>query len=835
MASSEQTPLISHEGHNHDNNMHSHANGDETAPLLSHQQARPSSTKHQGKGKSKWRWASLSAIAVLAALIITIIVLGFVLPPAVKEYAEKSVVMEPTSLSIESMTSSGLRARVQANLRLDASRVADDTTRRLGRFATGIVRTLGTGETKVDVRLPHYDDSLLGVAVLPPMTLDLVDGHNNQLDFVTEIIPGDADTIRKIVNEWLQGKLDQLKVTGAASLSLQSGIMPLGTHFVMESLVLEAAQMPTLPEYKITNLVFHDVPIDDQGRMGVGANVSLSLHNDYAVGLDVPSIGIGVFVPNCDAAEPNIKVAHAVTSVVQVRPKADVHVEVWGIVEELPTMLTRACPNTELSPLDDLVKHYLHGSGARVFLRGEAPPGSHLPDWLTAMLESFTVPFELPGGSFDNLLRNFSLTDVDFKLPSPFADPQEPQGKPRVSGTARALAVLPGGVNLSVGVDSLRATGDLMYQKQKFGQLNIEQWQKANSTMSSDGDEALVSIMSRVNNAPIDITDSDVFAEILQKLFFGSDDIVLGVKALLDVKVQTTLGKLVLKDIPAEGKIPVKHIAQDSLTHLKPAVGDLRIVETWRTGIRLRASVNMTNVTPYTATIPYVNIHVMKQGFVLGEAIIQDAALKHGVNSDIIIGAIWDPTRFDGKEARQVGQRLVSDYLSGKNTTVQLQTHGKTFPSMPALGKGLSRFNVTLAAPRLKLPGSDGGGDGFIRDAVFHLLSSTASFTLASPLKHDTLHIERINATAYYNHTEPVGQIVDTDTPFDAPPGLSQTPRLRVDWSPGRVGLGKLREAIGGSLKLDTRANVTVRLGDWVEDFGFEGRGIGARVSLLRV
>ncbi|PHH65118.1 hypothetical protein CDD81_3249 [Ophiocordyceps australis] len=835
MASSEQTPLISDEGHTNQHHNHGDTNSDETAPLLSRQQARPASTKHRGKGRSKWRWASLSAIAVLAVLVITIIVLGFVLPPAVKEYAEQAVVIEPTSLSLESLTSSGVRARIQANFRLDGSRVADDTTRRLGRFATAIVRTLGTGETKVDVLLPHYGDSLLGVAVLPPMTLDLVDGHNNQLDFVTEIMPGDAETMRRIVNEWLEGKLDQLKVTGAASLRLQSGIMPLGTHFVMESLVLEAAGMPTLPEYKITNLVFHDVPIDDQGRMGVGANVSLSLHNDYAVGLDVPSLGLGVFVPNCDASEPNIKVAHAVTSIVQVRPKADVNVEASGIIEEIPKSLTRTCPNTELSPLDDLVKHYLHGDRARVFLRGEAPPGSHLPDWLTTMLESLTVPFELPGGSFNNLLRNFSLTDVDFKLPSPFADPQAPEGKPRVSGTARALAVLPGGVNIRVGVDSLRATGDLIYHKKKFGELNIEEWQKANSTMSSKGDEALVSIMSRVNNAPIDITDNDVFADILQKLLFGGDDILLDVKASVDVKVQTTLGKLVLKDIPAEGKIPVKHIAQDSLSHVNPAVGDLRIVETWRTGIRLHALVNMTNVTPYTATIPYVNIHVMKQGFVLGEAIVQDTALKHGVNSDISVGAIWDPTSFGGKEARQVGQRLVSDYLSGKKTTVQLQTHGKTVPSMPALGKGLSRFNITLAAPRLKLPGSDGGGDGFIRDAVFHLLSSTASFMLASPLKHDTLHIERINATAYYNHTEPIGQIVDTDQPFDAPPGLSQTPRLHVDWSPSRVGLGKLREAIGGSLKLDARANVTVRLGSWVEEFGFEGGGIGARVSLLGV
>jgi hypothetical protein len=46
------------------------------------------------------------------------------------------------------------------------------------------------------------------------------------------------------------------------------------------------------------------------------------------------------------------------------------------------------------------------------------------------------------------------------------------------------------------------------------------------------------------------------------------------------------------------------------------------------------------------------------------------------------------------------------------------------------------------------------------------------------------------------------------------------------------VGYGKLKEALGGSLKLDAIANVTVRLGSWTEKIHYTGKGIGAKVSL---
>ena len=112
-----------------------------------------------------------------------------------------------------------------------------------------------------------------------------------------------------------------------------------------------------------------------------------------------------------------------------------------------------------------------------------------------------------------------------------------------------------------------------------------------------------------------------------------------------------------------------------------------------------------------------------------------------------------------------------------------------------------------------------------------HLWSSTAEFTLLSPLHYETLYITWINATALYSHTEPVGKIW-YDEPFAVPPGATTSPRLPVDWSLGSVGYDAIKQALGGTLKLDATATVGVRVGQWEQDVWFVGHGIGAHVKI---
>lgn len=251
------------------------------------------------------------------------------------------------------------------------------------------------------------------------------------------------------------------------------------------------------------------------------------------------------------------------------------------------------------------------------------------------------------------------------------------------------------------------------------------------------------------------------------------------------------------------------------------------------------ALVNVSNPTPYSASIPYVNVHFFKNDSLLGNATLRNVNITTGQNRNIPVTATWAPSAA-GNDARKVGVDLLSEYISGFNTTMTVRMHEKSVPACPILGRSLSNINITAAIPRLTTPSrhhhhddddDDGKKPDFIRDATFHLFTSTASFTLLSPLQYDTVYVCSINATAFWNHTERVGEIL-YHYPFAAPPGASLTPRLPVDWSVGSVGYDKVLGALGGQLKLDARANVTVRVGAYEETVWYVGHGIGASVRL---
>lgn len=193
------------------------------------------------KEKTSRRWPSIIALTVLTCVLLAILGLGFAAPEVAEQYAKEAKVFEPTDLSIDSFTSSGVRARIQGNFRLDASRVHKKSVRDLGRAGTWIARAAESKPTTVDVFLPEYGDVLLGSADVPGIVLDIRNGHTTHLDFVSELTAGDLDGIRRIANDWLDGRLGQLRVRGNADVSIKSGIFELGTQTLSEEIVFKGS------------------------------------------------------------------------------------------------------------------------------------------------------------------------------------------------------------------------------------------------------------------------------------------------------------------------------------------------------------------------------------------------------------------------------------------------------------------------------------------------------------------------------------------------------------------------------------------------------------------
>jgi hypothetical protein len=290
----------------------------------------------------------------------------------------------------------------------------------------------------------------------------------------------------------------------------------------------------------------------------MAADVSLSVVNSYPIELKIPPLGFNILVPNCGDDDPYIRLADATTGPVKVQAYSDVVVNVGGIVRELPQDLLQTCPHSKSSPLDILLGDYIHGNDTTIFVQGSNPPDGDTPDWIAKIISSVIVPVPFPGHTFDGLIRNFSLTDTHFSLPDPWAEPGTDESNPQISANIVVIAGLPKEMNFGINVTAVNATSEVSYKGKKLGELNLKKWQAAKSERIESVDEPQLRITSKIEDVPLDITDDDVFTDVLSALMFGGKTVMLKIDALVDVKLSTVLGELVIKDMPAEGIVPVK-------------------------------------------------------------------------------------------------------------------------------------------------------------------------------------------------------------------------------------------------------------------------------------
>ncbi|KAF2840749.1 hypothetical protein M501DRAFT_930160 [Patellaria atrata CBS 101060] len=844
---SEQTPLLSQETphHSDDESVRDSPRSPATSALLRNITGTTPSSK-----KRLRRWPSFVALLLLCIAVILIMALGFFVPETVEEYATQAVAFEPTSLSIDSFTDNGVRARVQGDFYMDASKVHKKSVRDIGRFGTWLAKEVESEKSNVEVYMPEYGNAVLGTAVVPAIKVNIRNGHKTHLDFLTDLEPGSKDAIRRVARDWMEGRISSLSVRGKATVPLKSGIFNLGKQTIEQTLVFKGDDVPELPAYSIGKVNIHEVNIPGADN-GVAADVSVKISNDYPLDFLVPSMSFSILVDNCLPSDPYISVADATTADIHVQPKTDITLNVTGIVRQLPESLTAVCPDSTNSPLDMFINDYIHGEDTTIYVKGSDSPHEGTPPWITELISGITIPVPFSGHTFGHLIRNFSLTDVNFHLPDPFAEPDTPEAQPKISAKIDVLVALPEEMNFPVDVDRVKANANVFYNDRKLGELNLNKWQKANSTrIEGHGDEPpTLEVQSIIKKVPLEITDQDVFTEVLEALLLGSSPVFLAIKAEVDVEMATTLGAFPVRRIPAEGIVPVKPIGKGDgsdkggFPSVKLKVGELEIVDTTKTSITLQAKVNFTNPTKYTATIPFFDIEMLANDTVLGHGIVKNATVVPGFNENMVVTAVWDPFTSSGENGTLIGRELLSQYISGYNATITVKTHSKSVPAQPALGRALEKFAVTMPMPKLgghKKPGGGDGDDGdrdgddgptkFIQDTTMHLLTSTALFHLLSPLRTTTIYLTSLNATAYYE-SHPAGHIL-YNLPFAVPPGLSESPRLPVDWNLGSVGYDAVRKALGGTLKLDAFAEAGVRIGMWREEVWVRTKGVGARVRL---
>lgn len=257
-------------------------------------------------------------------------------------------------------------------------------------------------------------------------------------------------------------------------------------------------------------------------------------------------------MPNCKIDQPLLGLADVVTNTVQVEPAQEIPVQIGGLITNISNTLRTPCSSNRPSPLDVLLCKYIHGDDINVFVRGSSKSADDTPAWITDIISGFTVPVPFPGHKFDDAIRNFTLDKVHFGLPNPFADPGTPEADYRVSGNIDVVASMPKEMNFAMNVSQVRANADVFYKGNKLGYLDLYKWQSASSrkidATSTEGPG--LRIISQIKEAPLRITNDDVFSDMMSEYLIGGKTLILAIKALVDVKVETVLGEFIIRELP---------------------------------------------------------------------------------------------------------------------------------------------------------------------------------------------------------------------------------------------------------------------------------------------
>lgn len=483
--------------------------------------------------------------------------LGFLATEGIEEYAMQAAEFKPTKLSLDGLTDHGAKVHVEGDFRMDASKVQKKSVRNLGRFGTWIAKEVESGPTDVDVYLPEYGNVLIGTAKVPGVKVNVRNGHTTHVSFIATLQPGSPDGIRNVAHDWIDGRLGQIKLKGKASVPLKFGLINIGKQIVEQSMVFHGGDIPTLPHYNITKLNLREAK---HGQKGLGADASIIVTNEFPVQLTLPPVAVDVLIDGCPQSNKQILVGTAETGELNIKPKSEVKVDVTGNVEKLPEPLIEVCPDSAKSPLDAFLGDYMKGEDATVYINCCKFPDPATPAWARELLQGITVPVPFVGHAMGDLIKNFSMADVHFHLPDPWAEPGTPAASPKISAVVKVDIGLPHEMNFPLDVNQVKADADIFYHKKLLGKLNLEKWQKANSTrVGGHGSEGpLLLVQSDIVKAPIDIMDDDLFSEVVQALLFGGKTVLMDIKGAVSVGVETPMGKLAVRGIPAQGVVPVK-------------------------------------------------------------------------------------------------------------------------------------------------------------------------------------------------------------------------------------------------------------------------------------
>ena len=538
----------------------------EATPLLA-------DTEPERPHKRRKSRASLIAIITLILLAGLALILGFIVPQATQSYVEDAIQVNVDAAKLLEIQEKGAIVQISARTHLNATKAQGSAIRR--RIANTILKVAGQISLESSIVKVYLEDGKshqIGVANLSSIPLRLGNGYMNSFDVNASLVMKNEAVLGDFAGKVLDGTVTSIPLRGVVSTKLVKLLSIKQT--IEQTINYDIPKGHTIPNFSLSNL-----QVKDMRGAGIAGSASLLVDMRLPIDATIPPMTFDLAIDGCN--QEKIVLAQAANEIFTVSSTSPT-IKLDGIAQcpYIPKLAMEKCKASGQSPLDRVVQQYLTGNSTTVIVSGAARSFDGKLSWIQDLFQHINVPITIPGNKNDQLARDIELLDLKFNLPSIIGGGSS---KPKISGRIRGTIDIPKEINVAVKVKSVHVLADLIYKGKKFAYIESPGWSPATSDFPKPGE---MQVQVVLKDAPVTITNQDVFSTIISQLFGGN--VLVDVAGDADIRVSTGLGELEAHKLPIEAK-GIEIGGLGFIGNIKPKIKEIGVLSSTKDSLELVA------------------------------------------------------------------------------------------------------------------------------------------------------------------------------------------------------------------------------------------------------
>ncbi|KAF9913280.1 hypothetical protein EC991_000042 [Linnemannia zychae] len=772
-----------------------------------------------------WSRIYSRSVKVVGAVLIACLLIAALSPWVAQRVLDEAMVLDIQKASIYDMDQTGFQISIQSTIYLDPTH---DGVFGLTRALQSIFHPTMTIEpTVLYLSLPtDQDDSHMAEFAIERQHMQM--GESLQLDLSTHVNVTDATRMAQFFHNTLHQSTVDMAIRGPI-------LTRLGSLWYMRLRINRVVAMDGMKGVQNATLESMSLPGNHPQGGIIMSGLALLNNPSSTVSIKMDAVTFGIYLPS--AAHPEVdqfKIAEMSCTELYLEAGKSTQVALSGRLFHLDDWNLREMSSVNaVSPgsekqllLGRLLSRFIQGQDSTIQVRALSKD-PNLPPWLTEAFKSIVLDMAFPGSPVQDFIRALDMNQLRFG----FTDDKE---SARLSGRMSSELQLPPNVTFPIKILQMKPTAWLRtLDGVDMALLDMPEFLPTKSQQEGNALEVHVDM----SDTPLRLV-ADHLDEFYQFLntSFTKDWIELGIAGEAHAVVECGVGTFELGPIPFD--VVTRQRGLGGLVSVPPLLESLDVVDSTEHSLTVKAKLILWNPSNISADLGDLSFLWAYGGYLIGMASVPQLQLHSGNNTIECIG-MMDPSihclrkhdkTCDPELARNASREFISKYISGDNSTSidVLGYPGSTH--IPLLQPMISALSISSGLPAIE--------EDFLISTTMYLLSSTIVMELKNPL--DTvITVLYINGTASYKD-EPLGHVnVDFEHDIASPKpilipandhqnetsGYVKTPRLPVMFDLSSVGYEALKKALGGSLEVDVSCHIKAKVGSmlmWV-DFTKEG------------